>query len=101
MRALFLFCRVSPFFTRGSARLQRLLLPHYRHFAFSTPIRLNKPRSWRPPAGTVLLGALSPMAFVELSEDDDDNGHTTSEERMLKASMDEAKRVPDHYHGIR
>ena len=58
-----------------------------------------------PPTGlgrrTVLLSLLTPAAFVQLSEDDTDDGKT-AEEHMLAASREEiSKKVPENVHGIR
>ncbi|KAI9793196.1 MAG: hypothetical protein M1816_000617 [Peltula sp. TS41687] len=55
---------------------------------------------WRLLPGTVLLSALSPAAFVEICEEDDENGET-AEERMLEASRAElVKVIPDDIHGF-
>ncbi|KAI9820209.1 MAG: hypothetical protein M1827_005831 [Pycnora praestabilis] len=56
----------------------------------------------RPPIiGTILLAALSPAAFVQLSEEEINDGKT-GEAHMLEASRAEiAKSLPDNIHGIR
>lgn len=59
---------------------------------------------WRPPrpTGVILLSAaLTPAAFLQLSEEDKQDGKT-GEEHMLEASREELrKRVPDNVHGLR
>ncbi|KJY00877.1 atypical/ABC1/ABC1-C protein kinase [Zymoseptoria brevis] len=46
--------------------------------------------------GSVLLAALSPVAFVQIAEDDDNKDGLTHEERMLESSRKElAEQVPD------
>ena len=56
-----------------------------------------------PPPGNrkILLALLSPAIFVQLSEDDQEDGKTP-EQHMLEASRAEiAKAVPDNVHGLR
>lgn len=55
-------------------------------------------RSPPPPikGGTLLLGALSPVAFVQIAEDDENDNGMTHEEHMLQISREElAEAVPD------
>ncbi|KAI9850776.1 MAG: hypothetical protein M1838_005109 [Thelocarpon superellum] len=60
----------------------------------------SHPRFGRPGVGVVLLGALSPAAFVRLSQEDNGDGDT-GEERMLDASRAEiAKVLSDDIHGL-
>ncbi|KAI9766424.1 MAG: hypothetical protein M1840_006530 [Geoglossum simile] len=97
--------RLGPFQSVRLCQLHSRRLPLARYQCFSVPAlplrRLHRPRSWGiPTTGTVLLGALGPAAFVQLSEGGDDDHGRTAEERMLQASMDEVKhRVPDGVHG--
>ena len=58
-------------------------------------------RTRRSPLTTVTLAAaLSPAAFIRMSEEEDENGET-SEERMLEASREELANVlPDDLRGI-
>ena len=54
-----------------------------------------------PVIGTVLLGSLSPFAFVKLGEEEVDDGKT-GEMHMLEASRQELKKeVPENVHGLR
>lgn len=88
---------------RHGAQRTRLFFPRHqqyfsstaRRFAIRTPFR-------RPPIlGTVILGALSPAAFVKLSEKDNGDGKT-GEEHMLEASRAEIeKTLPNNIHGFR
>nr|OQO26234.1 hypothetical protein B0A51_07240 [Rachicladosporium sp. CCFEE 5018] len=58
----------------------------------------------KPPSavkgGTALAAALSPTAFVSISQDDEDEDGKTGEERMLEASREEIDNfVPDSLRG--
>ena len=54
-----------------------------------------------PIAGPILLSALTPAAFIRLSEEDNGDGKTP-EEQMLEASREELKHaIPDSVHGLR
>ena len=87
----------APRLRHGVSRCQQRFL----HVAHPRPAHQSRIRLWSPPAGAILLGALSPAAFVLLSEEDNGDGGT-SEERMLQASRDEmAKIVPANLHGVR
>ena len=72
------------------------------HVQFGTA--RNAPKHWlrRPPiAGPILLSALTPAAFVQLNEQDADDGKT-GEAHMLEASREELKKtIPDNVHGFR
>ena len=100
MRAAFFFGRIC---LRHGAQSTRFFLPRNQHH-FSLTARHYVFRGFfrRPPiAGTVLLGALSPAAFVKLSEEDNGDGKT-GEEHMLEASRAEIeKSLPDNIHGLR
>ena len=90
---------------RQSAHRIRLAVPrghrwyHHRHDRHGADV-ITRVRSARPPPGAILLAALSPAAFVRLSEEEPTDGET-SEERMLEASRAEmAKVLPDDLHGF-
>ena len=54
-----------------------------------------------PGRGTILLAALSPAAFVKLSEEERDDGES-GEMQMLDASRQELqKEIPDDVHGLK
>ena len=83
-------------------------LQHLRP-SFSGPLKLSFPvrqYSWKripkkPITGTILLAALSPAAFVQLSEEDNGDGKT-GEEHMLEVSRAEIQKgVPANVHGMR
>lgn len=105
MRSISLLGR---FCTRQSARCihHRLLQsrqPWVRYGTrYGSPAGNRQWRSrWRLLPGTVILSALSPAAFVEICEEEDQSGET-AEERMLEASRAElAKVIPDDIHGFR
>ena len=76
----------------------------YRHIVH-TRLPGNTPRKTlhrAPVIGTVLLSALSPLAFVKLGEEDDTGDGKTGEMHMLEASRQELeKEVPENARGIR
>ena len=101
MRTAFLFGRLC--FRNGFQRVHPFLLrSNLRLFSVSR----TAPRPWprRPPiAGPVLLSVLTPAAFVQISEEEYDDGKT-GEDHMLEASrkeLQETKSVPHSVHGIR
>ena len=100
MRAAFIFGRTC---LRHGAQRTRFFFPRNQQ-CFSSAARHSTRQGFfrRPPiAGTILLGALSPAAFVQLSEQDVGNGKT-GEELMLEASRAEIeKHLPDNVHGLR
>ena len=74
-----------------------------RQPSFSRWTRKYSLKDPRQRYGSILLaaGALTPAAFVEISEEDKDDGKT-GEMHMLEASREEiSKKVPDHVHGLR
>lgn len=96
-----LFCRqnrISTRYLRHSHVLNRLERVQYTRFSsFFTGVKSNR----RHPSGPVLFALLTPAAFVQISEEDGDNGETV-EERMLEASRAEIeKTMPDDIHGFR
>jgi len=100
MRAAFIFGRTC---LRHGAQRSRLFFPRNQQYFSSTPRRYTRQGFFRKPpiAGTILLGALSPAAFVKLSEEDNGDGKT-GEEHMLEASRAEIeKSLPDNVHGFR
>lgn len=88
---------------RHGTRRIRTSIPRPEHYS-SVYSRVSQLRSqWRKPpvAGTLLLAALSPAAFVKLSEEDTGDGKTR-EDHMLEASRAEIeKSPPDDLHGVR
>ena len=106
------FCPSRPPYSHSPRQYQLLrIVPPSK--AYSTPSNgTSRARFWRSPptkTGIFLLAALSPLAFVELSEsqqpasngDDDSLDDITSEERMLAVSRAEiAKVVPSNLHGF-
>lgn len=103
MRNIFLygqlFCRQSRAHTRYLRHTSPFnCLEHVRHATQKSSFRAKASR--RTPAGPVILALLSPAAFVQLSEEEDESGET-AEERMLEASRAEiAKVLPDDIHGF-
>ncbi|KAI9673475.1 MAG: hypothetical protein M1817_002938 [Caeruleum heppii] len=106
MRAVLLLGRIclrqSPHRLRHSLLRQQQHQPLFRSITTTTRQWHSSSHGWRPKAGIVLLSAaLSPAAFVQLSEDDT-NGDETHEDRMLSASRAEiAKELPDDIHGLK
>ena len=100
MRTIFLLGR---FCCRHSGRYlrHRLFWHESANARYASRYRLlERRRNWRTLPGSVILGALSPAAFVQISEQEDGNGET-AEERMLVASRAEiAKVLPDDIHGF-
>jgi aarF domain-containing kinase len=98
MRTAFLFGRLC--FRNGSQRVRPSLLRQHRPFHTTGHV----PRPWfrKPPiTGPILLSALTPAAFVKISEEDYHDGKT-GEDHMLEASRDELrKEIPENIHGIR
>ncbi len=103
---------MRPLFPLGrslcSRTYTRILPPPYRLIHTSRP-RLHNliDRRWtfrRPPraSGIKLAAAtLTPAAFIQIFDDDPENGET-AEERMLEASREELNDVlPDDLHGWR
>ena len=99
MRSASLFGRLCFRHTYKPAHL-RLLRPH--NLPFSTKASIwQKPKRKLPTAGPILLSALTPAAFIRLSEEDNGDGKTP-EEHMLEASREELKHtIPDSVHGLR
>ena len=99
MRTVWLFARSCS--CQGSQHVRPSLFRAHR-LPFSTFRTTHKNWLRRPPiAGPILLSALSPAAFIKLSEQDSDDGKT-GEEHMLEASRDELKKsIPDSVHGLR
>ena len=99
MRAAFSFGRLC--FRHGFKPVRPLLF-RPRQLLFSTKkIAWNRPTRKLPIAGPILLSALTPAAFVKLSEEDNGDGKTP-EEHMLEASRDELKKsIPDNINGVR
>lgn len=100
MRSAFVLGRLC---LRHGTRRIRTLIPRQEHYS-SVHSRVSQLRSpWRKPpvAGTLILAALSPAAFVKLSEEDTGDGKTR-EDHMLEASRAEIeKSLPDDLHGVR
>ena len=84
--------------------LQRFRLTILRNRQCHPPLRasIRKSSGSRAPiAKTILLAALSPAAFVKLSEEDTGDGKT-GEQHMLEASRAEIQKgLPDNIHGFR
>ncbi|EGP89948.1 unnamed protein product [Zymoseptoria tritici ST99CH_1A5] len=91
---------------RPSLRPQVLRHIHYsahsggRRTSPSSLLHFLRANFRAPPSpvkgGSVLLAALSPVAFVQIAEDDDNKDGLTHEERMLESSRKElAEQVPD------
>lgn len=103
MRTILLLGRIC---ARESGRyLRHRLLASQRQQRPRYATRYDFSRAWRRPGrplpGTLILGALSPAAFVQICEEEDENGET-AEERMLEASRAEiAKVLPEELHGFR
>ena len=99
MRTVWLFTRSC--FRQGSQHVRPSLFRSHR-LPFSTFQRTQKNWFRRPTiAGPILLSALTPAAFIKLSENDGDDGKT-GETHMLEASREELKKsVPDNVHGLR
>lgn len=88
---------------RHGAQRGRIFFPrHQQNFSSIARRSANRPLFHRPPiVGTVILGALTPAAFVTLSEEENGDGKT-GEEHMLAASRAEIeKTLPDNIHGLR
>ena len=102
MRSAFFLGRLC--LRHGTQRVRISVLRHERHFSALSPSRVTRYRSqWRKPpvAGTIILAALSPAAFVKLTEEDNGDGKT-GEDHMLEASRAEIeKSLPDDIHGVR
>ena len=101
MRTAFLLGRLC--FRNGFQRVHTSLLrPH--HHSFSAGRTASRPWLQRPPIlGPVLLSALTPAAFVQLSEEEYNDGKT-GEDHMLEASrkeLQETKSVPRSVPGVR
>lgn len=77
---------------------------YQKHFSTISRHSLSsKNGTKRLPRGhkTLLAAALTPAAFIRLSEEDNGDGKT-SEEHMLEASRAEIQnRVPDNLHGLK
>lgn len=88
-------------FRHGTQHLRPSFRPHRVPFSARQSFSSWKTRIPRNPiAGTILISALSPAAFVKLSEDHGDG--KTGEEHMLEASRAEIENgIPDNVHGIR
>lgn len=88
-------------FRHGTQHLRSSFRPSHIPFTARPGFSSCKTRIPKNPiAGTILLSALSPAAFIKLSEDHGDG--KTGEEHMLEASRAEiAKGTPDNVHGIR
>ena len=100
MRTALLIGRLC--FRNGYHRVRpSLLRPHHRLFSAGGPA--SRPWFRRPPIiGPVLLCALTPAAFIQISEEEYDDGKT-GEDHMLEASrkeLQETKSVPENVHGI-
>ncbi|MCJ1396562.1 hypothetical protein MMC18_009453 [Xylographa bjoerkii] len=99
MRTVWLFSRFC--FRHGFQHVHPSLLRSHR-LPFNT-FRSTQQNWFRrtPIAGPILLSALTPAAFITLSEKDSDDGRT-GEEHMLEASREELKTsIPDNVHGLR
>ncbi|SLM40562.1 ubiquinone biosynthesis [Lasallia pustulata] len=100
MRSAFVFGRLC---LRHGTRRIRISIPRQERYSSIYP-RVSQSRSrWRKPpgAGTLILAALSPAAFVRLSEEENGDGKTR-EDHMLEASRAEIeKRIPENLHGVR
>lgn len=90
---------------RGTLRRSNTQLRPFRHLGSTFARSSQWSRSYAHPVKSrkriVFLSLLTPAAFVQLSEDDIDDGKT-AEEHMLAASREEiSKKVPDNVHGLR
>ncbi|MCJ1386153.1 hypothetical protein MMC17_009279 [Xylographa soralifera] len=99
MRTVWLFTRSC--LRQGSKHVRPSLFRSHR-LPFSTFRSTQKKWAGRPTiAGPILLSALTPAAFIKLSEKDSDDGKT-GEDHMLEASREELKKsIPDSVHGLR
>lgn len=100
MRAAFILGRTC---LRHGAQRSRFFFPRNQQFFSSAARRYSRQGFFRKPpiAGTILLSALSPAAFVKLSEEDNGDGKT-GEAQMLEASRAEIeKSLPDDVRGFR
>lgn len=99
MRTAFLFGRLCG--RRGVFTILNLSRIPRRQPSFSRWTRKYSLKDPRQRYGTILLAAaLSPAAFVELSENHEDG--QTGEKHMLEASREEISReVPSNIHGLR
>lgn len=103
MRPVFQLGRLC--FRSGFQRVRPVTIPlRFGQRQFHSRFCGNAPRkSLRrlPVGGTVLLAALSPAAFLELSEEERGDGES-AETHMLDASRQELqKEIPDDVHGLR
>lgn len=100
MRPAFLFGRFC--LHRGAPRVLRPILRH-RHCFSQWTRRYSLKDHWRrpPPSGILLFGALTPAAFLQLTEEESHEGKT-GEKQMLEASREEIKKkIPEDVHGLR
>lgn len=97
------FCLARPCLRQVIPRA-RVLQSHGRHFSKLQSRSRTYPSTGRHARGKTALwavSALTPAAFIQLSEGDYGDGKTP-EQHMLEASRAEIrKRVPDDYHGLR
>ncbi|KAI9715138.1 MAG: hypothetical protein M1812_006117 [Candelaria pacifica] len=96
-------CLFARFCLRNGTRGFRQSFPRRQQYFSSSTRRLWHRTPFRQPpvSGTLLLAALSPAAFVQLSEEDTHDGKT-GEAHMLEASRAEIdKKLPDSLHGFR
>ena len=88
---------------RHGTRCIRTSIPRQqRHSSISSRVSQFRSQWRRPPvSGTLILAALSPAAFVKLSEEDKGDGKTR-EDHMLEASRAEIeKSLPDDLQGVK
>ena len=100
MKAPFVFTRVC--LRRGASCASRAVPPGQHCFSrWSRKYSLKDPWQRSHISGKILLcAALSPAAFIQISQEENGDGKT-AEEHMLEVSREEIrKKIPDDVHGL-